>query len=140
MGPCCFVHVSAGASVPSSAEDLGFVERLDSAVHIPSSRAATLSIFGPGHCCTVLMQDLHSRFPVQIGQQVDDINHHSHATFFQALHNSVEATCMLAKELAALGMIVEVLCTTPHIYEQQTAQTMATSRTCLSTTLTLACT
>ena len=39
---------------------------------------------------------------------------------------------------------VEVLCTTPHIYEQKTAQTMATSRTCLSTsrwsTLTLACT
>ena len=29
--------------------------------------------------------------------------------------------------------IVEVLCTTPHIYEQKTAQTMATSRTCLST-------
>ena len=28
---------------------------------------------------------------------------------------------------------VEVLCTTPHIYEQKTAQTMATSRTCLST-------
>ena len=35
---------------------------------------------------------------------------------------------------------VEVLCTTPHIYEQKTAQTMATSRTCLSTTSTLACT
>ena len=33
---------------------------------------------------------------------------------------------------------VEVLCTTPHIYEQKTAQTMATSRTCLSTTSTLA--
>ena len=30
-------------------------------------------------------------------------------------------------------LIVEVLCTTPHIYEQKTAQTMATSRTCLST-------
>ena len=29
---------------------------------------------------------------------------------------------------------VEVLCTTPHIYEQKTAQTMATSLTCLSTT------
>ena len=36
--------------------------------------------------------------------------------------------------------LVEVLCTTPHIYEQKTAQTMATSRTCLSTTSTLACT
>ena len=39
---------------------------------------------------------------------------------------------------------VEVSYTTPHIYEQKTAQTMATSRTCLSTTrwptLTLACT
>ena len=39
---------------------------------------------------------------------------------------------------------VEVLCTTPHIYEQMTAQSMATSLTCLSTTrwstLTLACT
>ena len=42
-----------------------------------------------------LLQDLHSRFPVQIGQQVDDINHHSQGTFFQALHRSVEATCML---------------------------------------------
>ena len=42
-----------------------------------------------------LLQDLHSRFPVQIGQQVDDINHHSQGTFFQALHWSVEATCML---------------------------------------------
>ena len=30
-------------------------------------------------------------------------------------------------------LLVEVLCTTPHIYEQKTAQTMATSRTCLST-------
>ena len=30
--------------------------------------------------------------------------------------------------------LVEVLCTTPHIYEQKTAQTMATSWTCLSTT------
>ena len=30
-------------------------------------------------------------------------------------------------------ILVEVLCTTPHIYEQKTAQTMATSRTCLST-------
>ena len=29
-----------------------------------------------------LLQDLHSRFPVQIGQQVDDINHHSQGTFF----------------------------------------------------------
>ena len=36
-----------------------------------------------------LLQDLHSRFPVQIGQQVDDINHHSQGTFFQALHWSV---------------------------------------------------
>ena len=35
---------------------------------------------------------------------------------------------------------VEVSYTTPHIYEQKTAQTMATSRTCLSTTPTLACT
>ena len=39
-----------------------------------------------------LLQDLHSRFPVQIGQQVDDINHHSQGTL-QALHWSVEATC-----------------------------------------------
>ena len=29
---------------------------------------------------------------------------------------------------------VEVSCTTPHIYEQKTARTMATSLTCLSTT------
>ena len=33
-----------------------------------------------------------------------------------------------------LPSCVEVLCTTPHIYEQKTAQTMATSWTCLSTT------
>ena len=38
------------------------------------------------------------------------------------------------------SLLVEVLCTTPHIYEQKTAQTMATSWTCLSTTSTLACT
>ena len=33
-----------------------------------------------------------------------------------------------------VGVAVEVSCTTPHIYEQKTAQTMATSWTCLSTT------
>ena len=51
-----------------------------------------------------LLQDLHSRFPVQIGQQVDDINHHSQGTFFQALHWSVEATCMLDRGLTSLGL------------------------------------
>ena len=51
-----------------------------------------------------MLQDLHSRFPVQIGQQVDDINHHSHGTFFQSLHRSVEATCTLDKGLSALGL------------------------------------
>ena len=50
-----------------------------------------------------LLQDLHSRFPVRIGQQVDDINHQSHGTFFQALHWSVEATCMLDRGLTSLG-------------------------------------
>ena len=51
-----------------------------------------------------LLQDLHSRFPVQIGQQVDDINHHSQGTFLQALHWSVEATCMLDRGLTSLGL------------------------------------
>ena len=51
-----------------------------------------------------LLQDLHSRFPVQIGQQVDDINHHSPGTFLQALHWSVEATCMLDRGLTSLGL------------------------------------
>ena len=45
-----------------------------------------------------LLQDLHSRFPVQIG------NHHSQGTFFQALHWSVEATCMLDMGLTSLGL------------------------------------
>ena len=47
-------------------------------------------------------QDLHSRFPVQIGQQADDINHHSQGTLLQALHWSVEATCMLDRGLTSL--------------------------------------
>ena len=51
-----------------------------------------------------LLQDLHSRFPVQIGQQVDDINHHSQGTFLQAPHWSVEATCMLDRGLTSLGL------------------------------------
>ena len=51
-----------------------------------------------------LLQDLHSRFPVQIGLQVDDINHHSQGTFFQALHWSVVATCMLDRGLTSLGL------------------------------------
>ena len=51
-----------------------------------------------------LLQDLHSRFPLQIGQQVDDIKHHSHGTFLQALRWSVEATCMLDRDLTSLGL------------------------------------
>ena len=51
-----------------------------------------------------LLQDLHSRFPVQIGQQVDDINHHRQGIFFQALHWSVEDTCMLDRGLTSLGL------------------------------------
>ena len=51
-----------------------------------------------------LLQDLHSRFPVQFGQQVDDINRHSHGTFSQSVRWSVEATCMLDKGLSALGL------------------------------------
>ena len=66
------------------------------------------------------MQDLHSRFPVQIGQQVDDINHHSHGTFFQALHWSVEATCMLDRGLSSLGLTLSqdksvVVASHPHL-------------------------
>ena len=53
-----------------------------------------------------LLQDLHSRFPVQIGQQVGDINHHSQGTFFQPLHWSVEATCMLDRGLTSLGLTI----------------------------------
>ena len=48
-----------------------------------------------------LLQDLHSRFPVQIGQQVDGINHDSHGIFFQAPLHSVEAPCMLAKRVGS---------------------------------------
>ena len=43
-------------------------------------------------CYTGCCKTFIPAFPVQIGQQVDDINHHSHGTFFQALHWSVEAT------------------------------------------------
>ena len=51
-----------------------------------------------------LLQDLHSRFPVQIGQQVDENKRHSHGTFFQALHWSVEAICTLDRGLSGLGL------------------------------------
>ena len=53
-----------------------------------------------------LVQNLHSHFRVQIGQQVDDINHNSQGTFFQALHWSVEATCMLDRGLTSLGLTI----------------------------------
>ena len=67
-----------------------------------------------------LVQDLHSLFPVQIGQQVDDINHHSEGTFFQALHWSVEATCMLDRSLTSLGLTIShnksmVAASHPHL-------------------------
>ena len=52
-----------------------------------------------------LLQDLHSRFPLPIGQQMDDINHHSHGTFFQALHFFGGGDiCKWAEGLAALGL------------------------------------
>ena len=48
-----------------------------------------------------LTQERHSRFPVQIGQQVDDFDHHRHAwLLLQALHKSVEATCMSSNGLS----------------------------------------
>ena len=51
----------------------------------------------------------------KLAKSVLKLKEHERATFFSPSEN------------------VEVLCTTPHIYEQKTAQTMATSRTCLST-------
>ena len=67
-----------------------------------------------------LLQDLHSGFLVQSGQQVDDINHHSQGTFFQALHWSVEATCMLDRGLTSLGLTLSqnksvVVTSHPHL-------------------------
>ena len=67
-----------------------------------------------------LLQDLYSRFPVQIGQQVDDINHHSQGTFFQALQWSVEATCMLYRGLIVLGLTLSqhksmIVASHPHL-------------------------
>ena len=86
----------------------------------PSSKDVALRTPGPGRCCTTCLQDLHSRFPVQIGQQVDDINHHSQGTFFQALHWSVEATCMLDSGLNTLGLTLSqnksvVVASHPHL-------------------------
>ena len=53
-----------------------------------------------------LVQNLYSHFRVQIGQQVDNINHNSQGTFFQALHWSVEATCMLDRGPTSLGLTI----------------------------------
>ena len=77
-------------------------ERMDSAVQFRSPGLWLLQFLGQGS--VVQLAARPSSFTVQIGQQVDDINHHSHGTFFQALHFSVEATCMLEKGLAALGL------------------------------------
>ena len=67
----------------------------------------------------------------KLAKHVLKLKEHERATFFSLSENR----CLLA---------VEVLYTTPHIYEQMTAQIMATSLTRLSTTrwstLTLACT
>ena len=92
METSCFLHVSFGAYGTACAENWRPVGRMDITVqfHLPRLR--------------FLLQALHSRFPVQIGQQVDDINHHSHGTFSQALHWSVEATCMLDRGLTSLGL------------------------------------
>ena len=81
-------------------------ERMDIHRAIPPSKGVALRIPGPELCMYNLLQDLHSRFPVQIGQQVDDINHHSQGTFFQTLHWSVEATCMLDRGLTSLGLTI----------------------------------
>ena len=62
---------------------------------------AVLQILGPELCFTTCCNTCTPRFPVQVGQQVDDINHHIQGTFFQALHWSVEATCMLVRGLTS---------------------------------------
>ena len=78
-----------------------------------------------------LSKDTHSRFPVQIGQQVDDINHHRQGTFFQALHWSVEATCMLDRGLTSLGLTLSQKqengrCLTPSIATRCSARAAGT--------------
>ena len=103
MGPRCLVQVLACAPVTSGAEDRRLWGELIQPCN-PILQGCDSSNSWARALLHSLLQDLHSRSPVQIGQQVDDINHHSHGTFFQSLHWSVEATCMLDKGLSSLGL------------------------------------
>ena len=102
MESCRVIHVSFGAYGTACAENWRPVGRMDITVqfHPPNCRSsnswARALLYN-------LLQYLHSRFPVQVGQQVDDINHHIQGTFFQALLWSVEATCMLDRGLTSSG-------------------------------------
>ena len=78
---------------------------------------------------------------LEFGKACEDLSwNHCTSTPHRSETNGIaERAVRRAKEgtsavLLQSGLNVEVLCTTPHIYEQKTAQTMATSRTCLSTT------
>ena len=104
-GPGRVVHVFARPPAASSSEDRRPVGRLDSAVQIHSPRLRLIQFLGQSPTVQHIARSSF-RCPVQIGQQVDDINHYSHSTFLQALHWSVEATCMLDKGLSALGLIL----------------------------------
>ena len=76
---------------------------MDTTVQLHSPRLRLFKLLGQSFVIQ-LLQDLHYLFPFQFGQQVDDINHHSQGTIFQALHWSVEATCMLDRGLTSLGL------------------------------------
>ena len=97
----CPVHVPLGTHVTARFEDWRLVGRMDITVQLHPSRLWLFKFLGQ----SLVVQVVASiTFPVQIGQQVDDINHHSQGTFFQALHWSVEATCMLDRGLTSLGL------------------------------------
>ena len=93
------VHMS-----PRRVEDWRLVGRMDITVQLHSPRLRLVKLLVPELCCTSCCNTWTPRFPVQVGKQVDDINHQSQSTFFQALQWSVEATCMLDKGLTSLGL------------------------------------
>ena len=75
-------------------------ERTEKAAQFLSKVAGPPSL-GPGAPWYSLLQDLHSRFPVQIGQRVDDMNHHSRCTFFHSTSFSVENDMYASKRVVS---------------------------------------